>query len=96
MGMAVYWLGCVRAGRNLHERLVKSVLNSTSRWLDQTPVGRIIARFSKDFRATDGVIPMLFSNFTQVTFILLIKGISVIVILPLFSIPALVLGECRC
>ncbi|KAH7337951.1 P-loop containing nucleoside triphosphate hydrolase protein [Rhizoctonia solani] len=43
-------LGSVRAARRIHGLLVASILGAPLRWLDSTPAGRIIARFSQDIR----------------------------------------------
>ncbi|KAF8610181.1 P-loop containing nucleoside triphosphate hydrolase protein [Ceratobasidium sp. AG-I] len=79
--------GSMRASRSIHDRLVGSVLNATLRWLDSTPVGRVIARFTRDISAVDGSIPYEFSNLTEMTILLLLRFSAVIVFSPLFALP---------
>ncbi|KAL7411452.1 hypothetical protein BDY24DRAFT_353656 [Mrakia frigida] len=92
LGLVTFYTSAVGASRYLHSKLVSSVLNSTFRWLDSTPVGRIIARFSKDFRAIDGVFALFFSDVVEITSILLTKFIGIIIVVPSFSIPAIIMG----
>ena len=47
------FLGAIRASRELFEKLTYSVLRAPLRWLDTTPVGRILNRFTADFAAID-------------------------------------------
>lgn len=46
-------LGFVVAASGIHERLVTSVIHSPFRFFDQTPMGRIVARFTKDMQTVD-------------------------------------------
>ncbi|ELU44859.1 ATP-binding cassette transporter [Rhizoctonia solani AG-1 IA] len=48
--LVIHVLGSARASRRIHDRLIKAVLGAPLRWLDSTPVGRIIARFTQDIR----------------------------------------------
>jgi ABC-type multidrug transport system fused ATPase/permease subunit len=40
--------GALRASRSLHHRLMDSILGTTLRWLDKTPMARILTRCTKD------------------------------------------------
>lgn len=60
---AVYIYGSIRASRDIHNKLSDSVLGTTLRWLDMTPVGRVISRFTMDIRAVDGPIASYLSDF---------------------------------
>ncbi len=60
---AVYIYGSIRASRSIHNQLSDSVLGTTLRWLDMTPVGRVISRFTMDIRAVDGPIASYLSDF---------------------------------
>ena len=51
------YLAALRASHQLFERLTYSVLRSRLRWLDTTPVGRILNRFTADFALVDSRIP---------------------------------------
>jgi hypothetical protein len=49
-GFIIHVLGSVRASRRIHDKLIASVLGAPLRWLDSTPIGRVIARFTQDMR----------------------------------------------
>ncbi|KAL7412630.1 hypothetical protein BDY24DRAFT_442169 [Mrakia frigida] len=91
-GQASFFVGAVNASRALHVKLVESILNSTFRWLDATPVGRIIARFSKDMQALDGLFALFFSHVVEISAILIVKLTGIIIAVPIFAVPSLVLG----
>ncbi len=46
---ATQYTGALRASRNLFKRLLTSVVHATMRWMDVTPAGRMLNRFSKVF-----------------------------------------------
>jgi hypothetical protein len=48
---SVYMFGGLRASRTIHRRLISSVLGTTLRWLDSTPVARVIARCTQDMQS---------------------------------------------
>ncbi|KAJ1954351.1 hypothetical protein GGI12_005806, partial [Dipsacomyces acuminosporus] len=60
--LGMYW-GSLRASRILHESLLHSVVYATPRFIDTTPVGRTLARFSKDMQITDEDIMEILYNF---------------------------------
>lgn len=62
------------------------------RFLDATPVGRIISRFTKDMKAVDGSFTDGFADVAIITISLLIKLAVVVSLVPLSSIPAVVIG----
>jgi hypothetical protein len=45
---ATYVFGFLRACRHIHKIFVASILGTTLRWLDTTPVSRIITRATQD------------------------------------------------
>ncbi len=47
------YLGAIRASKRLFDKLTHAVLRAPLRWLDITPVGRILNRFTADFAAID-------------------------------------------
>ena len=47
------FMGSLRASKKLFENLTHSVLRAPLRWLDTTPVGRTLNRFTADFAAID-------------------------------------------
>jgi len=52
----------VGAARNLHDVVFKRVLRAPMRYFDQTPLGRILNRFTKDMDAIDDQLPASFGN----------------------------------
>ncbi|KAL7753938.1 hypothetical protein RI367_000870 [Sorochytrium milnesiophthora] len=55
-GVGNYWILvqlCLRACKVLHSRLLKRIFRARSAWLDETPAGRIINRFSGDVNSLD-------------------------------------------
>ncbi|EUC62287.1 P-loop nucleoside triphosphate hydrolase, partial [Rhizoctonia solani AG-3 Rhs1AP] len=87
----IHVLGSVRASRRIHDRLVRSVLGAPLRWLDSTPIGRVIARFTQDIRSVDGALPDGLNNLADITIGLLSRFIAVIAFSPLFTIPGAVI-----
>ncbi|KAH8086659.1 hypothetical protein BXZ70DRAFT_1067810 [Cristinia sonorae] len=83
-------LGTVRASERIHQILVKSVLGSTLRWLDRTPISRVIARCTQDIASIDSSFPSATYYVIDVGFQILMKFGAVIIISPIFSIPGLV------
>ena len=49
--VVVYTVGSMRASRLVHARLLSSLLGSTFRWLDVTPISRVITRCTQDIQA---------------------------------------------
>lgn len=49
-----FWLKRgLNAGKNIHDDMLKSVLNANIRFFDSTPVGRVLQRFSRDMESID-------------------------------------------
>ncbi|KAI8320345.1 hypothetical protein GQ54DRAFT_298726 [Martensiomyces pterosporus] len=61
--LGMYW-GSLRASTILHEGLLHAVVYATPRFSDTTPVGRTLARFSKDMQITDEDIMEILYYFT--------------------------------
>ena len=88
----LYYVGAIKASRILHRRLVDSIFAAYIRFLDTTPVGRIISRFTKDMKAIDGSFTETAEGVADITVSLLIKFGIVVSLVPLFSIPAVAIG----
>lgn len=56
------YLACWRAARLLHELLLDHVLKAPLNFFEVTPVGRILARFSKDMDILDTSLPSQISD----------------------------------
>ncbi|CAG7846211.1 ATP-binding cassette transporter abc4 Short=ABC transporter abc4; AltName: Full=ATP-energized glutathione S-conjugate pump abc4; AltName: Full=Glutathione S-conjugate-transporting ATPase abc4 [Serendipita indica DSM 11827] len=88
----VYLFGALRASRKIHDQLITSIFAATLRWLDTTPVGRIISRFTVDIRAIDGQISGMLSDWLEITITMLVKLGAVVVRTPVFVLPGLLVG----
>lgn len=67
-------LGAVRASWIFHAYMLAAVLRAPMQFVDTTPVGRILARFSSDLEAVDNklnyMVPDVYYFFLQVFFLL--------------------------
>ncbi|KAL4242609.1 hypothetical protein ABKN59_011139 [Abortiporus biennis] len=50
---AIYVFGGIRASRIIHALLIDKMFGTTLRWLDRTPVSRIITRCTEDIQSVD-------------------------------------------
>ncbi|KAJ1957937.1 Transporter of the ATP-binding cassette (ABC) [Linderina pennispora] len=89
--LAYAYSGLIKAARNVHAKLIRSVVHATPRFFDSTPFGRIINRFSRDMESIgtntlDSLIWM-FADFTSAL------GVIVIIsaVTPLFIFVAVVI-----
>ncbi|KIY66891.1 P-loop containing nucleoside triphosphate hydrolase protein, partial [Cylindrobasidium torrendii FP15055 ss-10] len=88
----VFIVGAIRASRTIHQRLLGSILAATWRWLDITPVSRIITRCSQDIRVVDEAIGSVVRRLTNITLNMLVKAAAVIALSPAFLVPSLVVA----
>lgn len=86
----IFYLGAVRACRRIHQKLVDSIFAAYVRFLDITPVGRIVSRFTKDMKSIDGDFTETFESVADTTLALIVKFFAVVTVVPFFSIPAIV------
>ena len=57
------------------------------RWLDETPTGRIIARFTQDIRAVDVSVPEAVMALTELAITLITKLVVIVIFTPIFVLP---------
>ncbi|KAL0569937.1 hypothetical protein V5O48_012021, partial [Marasmius crinis-equi] len=88
-GYLIYILGSVRASREIHEQLMNSLLGTTFRWLDITPVSRVIARGTQDIRALDDSVPLNLKITGHITLLLLVKFLAILLVVPVFFFPGI-------
>ncbi|KAJ7759560.1 P-loop containing nucleoside triphosphate hydrolase protein, partial [Mycena metata] len=97
-GDIVFAFAVLKASRDIHRRLIESILGTTLRWLDITPASRVITRFTADINAgikvananiitVDGPILNVFAGFIYITISLLASFGAVVFLTPLFSVP---------
>ncbi|KAJ7495858.1 hypothetical protein B0H11DRAFT_2000914 [Mycena galericulata] len=87
-----FTLGSYRASRTIHKQLVETILGTTFRWLDITPVSRIIARCTVDISAVDGSIAEGLRAVLDLTFAVVFKFLAVVVFTPVFFFVGLLVG----
>ncbi|KAJ3414390.1 hypothetical protein HDV05_006664 [Chytridiales sp. JEL 0842] len=76
-----------KASYALHERLLRSVVNSPMRFFEVTPIGRILNRFSKDIASIDDQVLQAFSSMSH----FIIKAGTIIVVVSSVS-PIFIVG----
>ncbi|KAH7914592.1 hypothetical protein BJ138DRAFT_1143462 [Hygrophoropsis aurantiaca] len=91
-GFILYYYGSMRASRNIHQKLVQSILGTTLRWLDITPTSRVITRCTQDIRAIDGPFAQGIGMVIEVSLSMLIKIGAIVVVTPVFLIPGVFIG----
>ena len=76
----------IRSAKALHSSMLYSILRSKMSFFEQTPVGRIINRFSKDIEAVESIIPDSYKSLLRC----LLQVISTVLVIsistPLFLI----------
>ena len=76
----------IRASRVVHANLLDHMLHAPMQFFDQTPIGRIINRFSKDIYAIDQAVPFSMRLFVQFTTFCIGVILSVVIVTPYFII----------
>lgn len=91
----LFWLDRgIKAGKNIHNKMLKSVLASPVRFFDSTPVGRIIQRFSRDVESVDVYLQWSFDAavhcalqvIASIFLILVLMPMMIVVILPVMAV----------
>lgn len=62
------FMACWRAAKILHMQLLNNVLKTPLQFFERTPIGRILARFSKDVDVLDTLLPMQTTDVVYCTF----------------------------
>ncbi|VDB89903.1 unnamed protein product [Peniophora sp. CBMAI 1063] len=86
---ATYVFGILRAAKKIHALLIDSILGTTLRWLDQTPVSRVITRCTKDIKAIDGQFAGEFRWLMSVTAQLITQLVAIALITPAVVFPGI-------
>lgn len=71
IGALVFVFFSVNTGKALHGGILSSVSKAPTGWFDRTPLGRVIARFSKDIALIDLELPSMFDQCLHFMFALL-------------------------
>lgn len=107
LGDGFYLLGALSASRKIHTQLTTAILHTTFRWLDMTPIGRVISRFTHDISSVDGEVtgslssfrtfsknlwPMLIFSTVEISLFLIVRFFSVVLMAPIFLVPGFIAG----
>lgn len=89
---ATFFVACMRASRNLHDNMFRSVSRAIMRFFNTNTSGRILNRFSKDLGQVDELLPIALIDVLQIGLSLL--GIVVIVAIsnPWLMIPTVLIS----
>ncbi|KAJ7025345.1 multidrug resistance-associated ABC transporter [Mycena alexandri] len=82
----------LNAAHRLYRRLLQSVVGATFRFHDTTPLGRMLNRFGRDVEIIDNQIVWSVSALTSAIGGLFVSVMTVLVVFPLFVIPASIVG----
>ena len=82
---SLFWTG-LRASRKLHDGLLQGIMRSPMSFFDQTPLGRITNRISKDIYTVDKTLPGVFDSFLGCLFSVLATIIVILIAMPLFIV----------
>ncbi|KAJ7175965.1 hypothetical protein C8R46DRAFT_1174662 [Mycena filopes] len=82
----------LNAAHRLYRRLLVSVVGATFRFHDTTPLGRMLNRFGRDVEIIDNQIVWSISALTSAIGGLFVSVMTVLVVFPLFVIPASIVG----
>ncbi|KAF9009619.1 multidrug resistance-associated ABC transporter [Cyathus striatus] len=90
--MIHYTVGTLRAAKIIHNILVGSILGSTLRWLDETPVARIITRCTQDMGSVDEPLGEAWSAVVELVVSAMVKLGGVVIFTPIFLLPGLAIA----
>ncbi|KAK9477092.1 P-loop containing nucleoside triphosphate hydrolase protein [Lipomyces japonicus] len=83
----VFW-GSITASRNMYANLLSTIFRASPRFFDQTPVGRLLNRFSKDVQDMDRRVAPRLLLFAHSAFSLAISLFLIISVIPSFALGA--------
>ncbi len=79
----MFWLSRgIAAGKDMHERMLQSLLKAPIRFFDSTPVGRILQRFSRDIESVDIYLQWSFESFIHCLLQVLVSLVLILVVMP--------------
>ncbi|XP_058060711.1 probable multidrug resistance-associated protein lethal(2)03659 [Anopheles bellator] len=78
---------CMKASRNLHDRMFAKILSAPMRFFDINPSGRILNRFSKDMGAIDELLPKAMIEAIQILLVMIGILTMITIVNPLLLVP---------
>lgn len=79
----LYWLDRgIKAGKDMHNKMLASVLRAPIRFFDSTPVGRILQRFSRDVESVDVYLQWSFDAAIHCMMQVLISILLIVTLMP--------------
>ncbi|KAF9000095.1 P-loop containing nucleoside triphosphate hydrolase protein [Cyathus striatus] len=82
----------IAASKQIHGRLIHSVLHATLRWLDMTPTSRILARCTQDIGTIDSTLPTYLKWLFDMIAVMLVKLGMIVFITPTFLLPGILVA----
>ncbi|KAJ7645453.1 multidrug resistance-associated ABC transporter [Mycena polygramma] len=84
----VIWaFGTMRTTKIIHAQLIDCVTGATLRWLDTTPMSRVITRATQDMSKVDNNFPLYAVNFMEFAIFLMVKLAAIMILSPAFILP---------
>lgn len=89
----IFWLQRgIKAGVELHDKMLASILKAPVRFFDTTPVGRLLQRFSRDLESVDIQLQWSFEAAVQSLFQIIVSLSLIIISVPLVLIAIIPVG----
>ncbi|KAF8446359.1 P-loop containing nucleoside triphosphate hydrolase protein, partial [Boletus edulis BED1] len=92
LSYTVNLVGSLRACKTIHDRLIEKIFGATFRWLDTTPVARVVTRCTQDIGAVDGEFSVHLATLVELTIAMLVSLAAVVYLAPLFILPSLIIA----
>ncbi len=93
MSNQIFWLKRgIKAGVELHDKMLASVLRAPVLFFDTTPVGRLLQRFSRDLESVDIQLQRSFESAVQSLFQIVVSLSLIIITVPLILVVILPIG----
>nr|XP_023018988.1 multidrug resistance-associated protein 4-like [Leptinotarsa decemlineata] len=87
----LFFRSSLNASTRLHNRMFSNILNSTMRFFNTNPSGRILNRFSKDIGIIDEGIPVTFGETISIGFSMVATCLMIAILNPWIMIPSLII-----
>lgn len=89
--LTIQYLGSLRASKRLHDELLQTLLFAKIQFFDQTPIGRIINRMSKDLQTVDrdiarDFVDCLWNLFSTIAILCLVTWVTPMFMIAVFPI----------